>query len=484
MLRRGIESRQILETSDDGTTAPVRYNTRMSFELFAPEPGGAPADPGPEAPLAERMRPRTLEEVVGQEHLTAPDRLLGRILAGATFPSLVLWGPPGSGKTTIARLLARGHRAAFASMSAVSAGVKEVREAVEGAKLQRKQGRRTVLFLDEIHRFNKAQQDALLPHVESGLLTLIGATTENPSFEVNAALLSRCRVIVLRALDARALGSLFDRALADRERGLGAAGPEVEEGFRDALVGAADGDARRLLNALEISLGIAQAEAREGEPPRLTLAHAREALQTASLRYDRAGEEHFNLISALHKSVRASDPQGAVYWTQRMLVSGEDPLYVARRLVRMAVEDIGLADPLALPQAMAAQQAVHFLGLPEGGAALVQAAIYLALAPKSNRVVVAEGKARGVIETTGSLPVPMAFRNPVTGLMRSIGYGEGYRYDHDEPEALSGQSGLPEEIAGETFYEPSPRGKEPELAERMREMKRRGGTPRGGAGRE
>jgi putative ATPase len=452
----------------------------MTIEMFSGGGGDRPTDPGPEAPLAERMRPRALDEVVGQEHLTAPDRLLGRILAGAAFPSLVLWGPPGSGKTTIARLLARGHRAAFVAMSAVSAGVKEVREAVEAAKLQRKQGRRTVLFLDEIHRFNKAQQDALLPHVESGLLILIGATTENPSFEVNAALLSRCRVIVLRALGERALGALFDRALGDRERGLGAFEPRVEDGFRDALVGAADGDARRLLNALEISLGIAQAEAREGESPRLTLAHAREALQTATLRYDRAGEEHFNLISALHKSVRASDPQGAVYWTQRMLTAGEDPLYVARRLVRMAVEDIGLADPQALPQAMAAQQAVHFLGLPEGGAALVQAAIYLALAPKSNRVVVAEGKSRDVIEKTGSLPVPMAFRNPVTGLMKSIGYGEGYRYDHDEPEASSGQSGLPEEIAGERFYEPSPRGKESELGERLRELERKRRPPAGG----
>ena len=422
------------------------------------------------APLAERMRPKTLEEVVGQEHLTAEGKLFQRILAGDTFPSLILWGSPGSGKTTLARLLAKGRKAAFIPMSAVAVGVKDIRRAVEHAR--KLQDQRTVLFLDEIHRFNKAQQDALLPHVETGLLTLIGATTENPSFEVNSALLSRCRVLVLRELKGAALLHVFDRAMGDKELGFGDLAVDIEKGFREALARFADGDARRLLNALEVAVEIARAQgtAGENEPVALTLEHAKEALQAGSLRYDRAGEEHFNLISALHKSVRASDVQGAVYWTERMLVSGEPPLYVARRLVRMAVEDIGLADPEALPQAMSAQQAVHFLGMPEGGVALVQAAVYLALAPKSNRVYAAEKQAKETIERTGCLPVPLAFRNAPTGLMKDLGYGEGYRYDHDEPDAVSGQNCLPEEIRGARFYEPSSRGHEKDLSSRMKEL--------------
>jgi putative ATPase len=449
----------------------------MTFDLFGGGRSARQRGPDVNAPLAERMRPRSLDEVVGQGHLTGPDRLLRRIAGGATFPSLVFWGPPGSGKTTLARLLARAREADFIPTSAVSVGVKEIRQTVEYAR-RRPGSRRTVLFLDEIHRFNKAQQDALLPHVESGLLILIGATTENPSFEVNAALLSRCRVLVLRSLDEEALDEVFDRALRDRERGFGALKATFEEGVREALVRAADGDARRLLNALEIAVEIARAEAKGEAELHVTLEHAREALQSGALRYDRAGEEHFNLISALHKSVRASDPQAAVYWTERMLASGEDPLYVARRLVRMAVEDIGLADPRALPQAMAAQQAVHFLGLPEGGAALVQAAIYLSLAPKSNRVYVAESKARELIEKTGTLPVPLAFRNPVTGLMRNLGYGKGYVYDHQVSEAHAGQDCLPEEIRGVRFYEPTTRGEEENLARRMEELAglRPGGT--------
>ncbi len=430
---------------------------------------GSGPEPPAGAPLAERMRPRTLEEVVGQEHLTGPDRLLGRIRDGAALPSLIFWGPPGTGKTTLARILARRQGAAFVGLSAVSAGVKEVRAAVEEARRNRRGGARTVLFLDEIHRFNKAQQDALLPHVESGLLTLLGATTENPSFEVNAALLSRCRVLVLKSLDEEALGRLLVRTLADAERGLGGERLGLAPAVRAALLRGADGDARRLLNALEVAAELAARE----DGSEISEAVAREALQTASLRYDRAGEEHYNLISALHKSVRASDPQGAVYWTERMLAAGEAPLYVARRLVRMAVEDVGLADPDALPRTVAAQQAVHFLGLPEGAAALAQAAVYLALAPKSNRVYLAEGAVREAVERTGSLPVPLAFRNAPTALMKGIGYGRGYRYDHDFEGGVSGQSGLPEELSGTLFYRPTDRGFEAELRRRMEEIERR-----------
>ncbi len=441
----------------------------MSFELFSrPGPEGEGSGPGRSAPLAERLRPKSLEEVAGQEHLTAPDRLLGRIAAGASFPSLIFWGPPGTGKTTLARILAQGRGAHFVGLSAVSAGVKEIRAAVEEARRARKAGRGTVLFLDEIHRFNKAQQDALLPHVESGLLILLGATTENPSFEVNSALLSRCRVVTLRALDEAALGALLERALADAERGLGGRGLRLGEGTSAALVRGADGDARRLLNTIEVAADLASVG--DGDAPEITLDHVREALQSAALRYDRAGEEHYNLISALHKSVRASDPQGAVYWTERMLAAGEDPLYVARRLVRMAVEDVGLADPRALSHTVAAQQAVHFLGLPEGAAALAQAAVYLALAPKSNRIYLAELAARETIGRTGSLPVPMAFRNAPTSLMKNLGYGQGYRYDHDTEEGVSGQEGLPEELAGTEFYRPTDRGMEKDLAERMRRL--------------
>jgi putative ATPase len=447
----------------------------MSFELF-PGSGAGGSDPaadvpGPDAPLAERLRPRTLAEVVGQEHLTAPDRLLGRLQAGANLPSLIFWGAPGTGKTTLARILARGCGAAFIGLSAVSAGVKEVRGAVEAARRNRRAGRRTVLFLDEIHRFNKAQQDALLPTVESGLLILLGATTENPSFEVNSALLSRCRVVVLKELDEAALEKLLDRALTDRDRGLGERGLRLDSQARGALIRGADGDARRLLNTLEVIDELTPGSSEEGRPVGGEV--VREALQAAALRYDRAGEEHYNLISALHKSVRASDPQGAVYWTERMLAAGEDPLYVARRLVRMAVEDVGLADPDALPRTVAARDAVHFLGLPEGAAALAQAAVYLALAPKSNRIYRAELAVREAIDRTGSLPVPPVFRNPVTGLMKGLGYGRGYRYDHDFEDAVSGQKGLPEELAGTRFYEPSPRGFERELADRLRKLEAR-----------
>ena len=449
----------------------------MTFDLFGDADPGAP-EPAldRDAPLAERMRPRTLAEVVGQEHLTGEGKLLGGLRAGAPVPSLVFWGPPGTGKTTLARLVARAGGARFVGLSAVTAGVKEIRETVAGAREARKAGRGTVLFLDEIHRFNKAQQDALLPHVESGVLTLLGATTENPSFEVNAALLSRCRVAVTRPLDAEALGALLERARTDAERGLGPEAPTVAPEARDLLVRFADGDARRLLGALELAADLAM---RAGTDE-ISLTLAGEALQTRALRYDRQGEEHYDLISALHKSVRASDPDGAAYWLARMLAAGEEPLYLARRLARIAVEDVGLADPFALPLAMAAQQVVHFLGRPEGDAALYEIAIYLALAPKSNRMEAAEIRARELVEQHGTLPVPLAFRNAPTRLLRELGYGEEYRYDHDHPDGFAGQSGLPPELAGEEIYRPTDRGREKALGERKRELDARRGKTRDG----
>ncbi len=436
----------------------------MTFDLFpdtdAPPPG---------APLAERLRPRTLDEVVGQPHLMGTGRLFGALGPGERLPSLIFWGPPGTGKTTLARLLARAVDAELIALSAVTAGVKQVREAVDQAGRSARSGRRTVLFLDEIHRFNKAQQDALLPHVESGRFTLLGATTENPSFEVNAALLSRCRVVTLRALEEADLTTLASRALADPERGLPSP-PACPPDVMAALVQAADGDARRLLNTLETAAMLAaRTDAKAGAT--LTLDHLREALQSAALRYDRT-DAHFDQISALQKSVRASDAQASAYWCTRMLAAGEDPLTIARRLVRIAVEDVGLADPDALGRVMAAQAAVHFLGRPEGDAALVQAALYLALAPKSNRVTVAESRIKEAIERTGSLPVPLVFRNAPTRLMKELGYGKGYRYEHDSPAGFTGQRGLPDGLAGAVFYEPTDRGFESVLAERLQRLER------------
>jgi putative ATPase len=447
----------------------ARPRDDVTASLF-PDPGdgtpGSPAEPRPDAPLADRVRPRSLEEILGQEEVLGPGRPLRRAIEQDQLRSLILWGPPGSGKTTLAFVVRRLTKARFEAMSAVFSGVKEVREVLRAAEeRRRREGRRTVLFIDEIHRFNKAQQDALLAHVESGDIVLIGATTENPSFEVNAALLSRSRVVVLKPLGAEQLEVLLRQALADGERGLGGYAARVDEEALGFLAEASDGDARTALNVLELAVTTA---ATTGDAPRhVDLAAMREAFARKALLYDRAGEEHFNVISALHKSIRNSDADAGLYWLARMLEAGEDPLYVARRLVRFASEDVGLADPQALVVAMAAQQAVHFVGLPEGALALAELVVYLAAAPKSNAVYVAYGEAsRDALETRAE-PVPLWIRNAPTGLMKDLGYGKGYRYAHDEVEGVAGMDCLPEALAGRRYYRPTDRGREAETAARL-----------------
>ena len=414
-------------------------------------------------PLAERMRPTSLAELVGQEHLTGPGRLLRRAVDGGALPSLILWGPPGTGKTTLARLLAGATKAAFVQMSAVSAGVKDIREAVAQAEERaRLHGQRTVLFLDEIHRFNKAQQDALLPHVERGTLTLLGATTENPSFEVNSALLSRTRVVTLRPLEEDELLDLLQRALT-APQGLGGKVEADQDALR-FIARTAGGDARRALTALE---GAASGGGR------VTVAVAEDALQRKVLLYDRAGDEHYSVISAFIKSMRGSDPDAALYWMTRMLEAGEDPRFVLRRMVIFASEDVGNADPQALQVAVAALQAYELVGLPEGTLPLTQAVTYLSLAPKSNAVISAFGKAKEAVEEHGSLPVPIHLRQASTPLMRKMGHGKDYRYPHDFPDHWVAQQYLPDALVGTRFYAPSDSGEEEKLRRRLAELRAR-----------
>jgi putative ATPase len=414
------------------------------------------------APLADRMRPITLDELLGQGHLTGEGHLLRRAMETGQLPSLILWGPPGTGKTTLANLLARATKAELVSLSAVLAGVKDIREAVDRAKERFAQHRvRTVLFIDEIHRFNKSQQDALLPHVEKGTLTLLGATTENPSFEVNAALLSRCRVVTLRALEEPELLTLLRRAIAD-PRGLNGQ-VEADDDALAVIARGAGGDARRALTSLEVA-----AQQAHG---RLTKAAAEEALQHRTLLYDKAGEEHYNVVSAFIKSMRGSDPDGALYWMTRMLEAGEEPRFILRRMVIFASEDIGNADPRALQVAVAALQAFELVGLPEGTLPLTQAVSYLAMAPKSNTVLTSYAAARAAVRDQGALPVPMNLRNAATSLMKTMGYGQGYKYPHDFEGHYVPECYLPEALKSATLYRPSESGEEAALKCRLAELR-------------
>lgn len=443
-----------------------------------PEPEPEFEDHG--APLAARMRPRTLDEYVGQEQLIGAGRALRRSIESDQISSFILWGPPGSGKTTLAQIIARATNAHFIGLSAVSAGVADLRKAIDEAGKRRRQGQRTILLIDEIHRFNKSQQDAVLHAVEQGIVTLIGATTENPSFEVNSALLSRCRVYTLRALEEGEVELLIERSITDSERGLGAMNIQLAPEARKALVSLAGGDARMALNTLEL--------ASTATPPNdqgqriVELAAVEDALQRRALLYDKAGEQHYDIISAFIKSLRGSDPDAALYYMARMLEAGEDPLFVMRRMVILAAEDVGLADPQALQVAVAAQQAVHFVGLPEAYLIMSEACVYLATAPKSNSAKNAIGQAIAAIHERGNMPVPMHLRNAPTTLMKGLGYGKGYDYSHDfgpEDPRRYRQRYLPEGLEG-GFYRPSAAGFESEIQERMKrieELKKQGGKP-------
>jgi putative ATPase len=440
------------------------------MSLFDASPLAAPAASKAGAPLAERMRPHTLDEFVGQEHLLAPGKPLRVAIEHDDPTSMIFWGPPGTGKTTLAKIIAAFTHASFIEFSAVLSGIKEIKQVMVEAEKASRFGSRTILFVDEIHRFNKAQQDAFLPYVERGSIRLIGATTENPSFELNAALLSRCRVYTLQPLTEEQVISLLHRALTDETRGLGASHVVTDDDALATIAAYASGDARNALNALEVAANLALAKSKSAA--HITKELAAEALQRRVLLYDKQGEQHYDIISALHKSVRNSDADASLYWLGRMLQAGEDPMYIARRVVRMAVEDIGLAAPEALNLCLSARDAMHFLGSPEGELALAQAVVYLALAPKSNAVYTAYGAVTADIDATAAEPVPLHLRNAPTKLMKSLDYGRDYQYAHDLEGKVAEMECLPPSLAGRRYYHPTQEGREKTLAQRMEEIAR------------